>query len=574
MRKIYYLIFIISILGILSSCNFMDYNNETDMTDDYVKSRVDYAGSLATAVYGCIPSGYSALGGGMYADATDDAENSNDLNNVQKFNNSTWNQYSNPDDKWGSYYSYIQKAYLYFEKNKDLQQLNYDEYRWSNPTDYFVNKWNIYFYDAEVSFLRALCYFELMKRYGEIPIINKYNEVNDEITAERQPISKVIETISKDLRFAASKLFENWNVMIDYDGNITNATSGGVIDLKGRTGRPTKGACYALLSKAFLYAGSPLFNNGQYNTEYCDSAAYYAAKVLDMNIYQLETNYQDLYKTGRYYSKELIFERRNSSSNSFEKANYPISIDRGVGSSSSGCTCPSQNLADEFEMIDGSKFDWNNPEHSSNPFKNRDPRFNATFVCNGETFASHVVESWDDGADGRNVQYGTKTGYYLKKYIDPNLNLREDVKSQHLWYLMRLADLKLIFAEAANEVVGPSNTLYGYKAIEQLNDVRNRVKMPKRTAADKDEFRTLLRHERRVELAFEDSRYWDVRRWNIGGEAFSKDLMGLEVIPKESGGFTYRPRVVESRTFENYMNLYPIPQSEIIITGFKQNPGW
>lgn len=557
----------------VSSCNFMDYNDETDLTENFVLSRIDFSRRLATEIYGCIPSGYNALGGGMFASATDDAEHSNDLSNVQKYNNSTWNQYSNPDDKWSHYYSFIQKANLYFEKTENLEQLNYDEYRWNAPTTYFENKWNIYFYDAEVSFLRALCYFELMKRYGEIPIMEKYNNVDDEVTAQREPISKVMETISKDLRYASSVLFEDWKVYIDYEGNITTASASEKIDLSKRTGRPTKGAAYALLSKAFLYAASPLFNNGRYNTEYCDSAAYYAAKVFDMDIYKLEPNYSDLYKTGQFYSKELIFERRNANSNAFEISNYPISIDRGAGNSSNGGTCPSQNLADEYEMINGDKFDWNNPVHSSNPFANRDPRFKATFICNGDVFNGHKVETWDEGVDGKNVEKGTKTGYYLRKYVDPNLDLKEDKTSQHLWYLIRLADLKLMFAEAANMVVGPNTSLYGYKAIDQLNDVRDRVGMPKKSAGSPEEFSEILRHERRVELAFEDSRYWDVRRWNIGAEVFSKDLMGLEVIP-QGEGFIYKPRFVEKRTYEKYMDLYPIPESEIMMTGFKQNPGW
>lgn len=554
--------------GIITSCNFMDYDDSHDLKGDYVFSRYDYATRLVTEVYTCLPGGFNAIDGAMYSSATDEAEHSYDQSSIQTFNNGSWNKYSNPDDKWSFYYDKIRKANLYLEETTELPQLIYDEYRWSNPGAYFSYKWNLYFFEGEIHFLRAFCYFELMKRYGDIPLVTQNIDPNGDTFVPRSPVKDIIKQISSDCRKAASIVLENWNVKINYDGEI--ATEGELINLEERSGRATKGAAYALLSKAFLYAASPLHNNGEYDLALCDSAAKYAAIVMDMPQYDFEPQYADLFKTGTSLSKELIFERRNANSNSFEKSNYPVSID-GAGA---GATCPSQNLAEAYEMSDGSKFDWNKPEHAANPFSGREPRFNATFLCNGESsFGGHIVETWDDGADGKNKERGTLTGYYLRKYVDPNLNLVENKTSRHTWYLIRLADIYLMFAEAANEINGPTATLYGHTAKEAINAVRNRVSLPEITTTDKMEFRNKLRHERRVELAFEDARYWDVRRWQIGESCFGSDIYGLH-IETDNGILTYSRRKVESRVYKEYMDLYPIPESEILKTGWQQNAGW
>lgn len=557
------------VAGMVSSCNFMDYDDSHDLKENYVFKRYDYASRLVTEVYTCIPGGFNALGGGMYASATDEAEHSYDQASVQTFNNGTWSKYSNPDDKWSFYYGHIRKANLYLEETKELPQLIYDEYRWSNPSGYFSMKWNLYFFEGEIYFLRALAYFELMKRYGDLPILTQNVEPSGDVSIPRSPVKDVVEQIASDCRKAASIVLEDWNVNINYDGEVVSA-SGETIDLSERSGRATKGAAYALMAKAFLYAASPLHNNGEYNVALCDSAAKYASMVMDMPQYEFEPNYADLFKTGTTLSKELIFERRNANSNSFEKSNYPVSID-GAGA---GATCPSQNLAEAYEMADGSDFDWNNPAHAAAPFSNREPRFNATFLCNGQSwFGGHIVDTRDDGADGKNKERGTLTGYYLRKYVDPNLDLVENKTSRHTWYIIRLADVYLMFAEAANIVAGPSTEVYGKIALNAINAVRNRVSLPGISTNDKNEFMEELIHERRVELAFEDARYWDVRRWMIGKETFGSDIYGLEIIDN-SGIYTYSKRKVESRVYEEFMDLYPIPESEILKTGYKQNPGW
>ncbi|MCK9414726.1 MAG: RagB/SusD family nutrient uptake outer membrane protein, partial [Prolixibacteraceae bacterium] len=261
--------------------------------------------------------------------------------------------------------------------------------------------------------------------------------------------------------------------------------------------------------------------------------------------------------------------------NVFEKANYSIGFNGG----NTG-TCPSQNLVDAYEMKDGTAFNWANPAQAADPYTNRDPRLAMTVVLNNSTFNGRKIELWEGGKDGLPINLASKTGYYLYKYVVQNLDLSKNQVSYHQWICFRLAEMYLSYAEAMNEAYGSDNnggnTLTAREAVNLVR-ARTGVAMPAfPLGMATDQFRTRLRNERRVELAFEDHRYWDIRRWAIGSSALGGDIKGVKIAMVDATHFTYTPYLVESRTFKSQMDLYPIPQEEVVKSkgSVTQNPGW
>ena len=261
----------------------------------------------------------------------------------------------------------------------------------------------------------------------------------------------------------------------------------------------------------------------------------------------------------------------------FERANYPMGVEGGKTS-----TCPTQNLVDAFEMKDGSPFDWNNPKHKANPYANRDPRLGFTVVYNDVVWpAKKKVEIWEGGANGLPLANATITGYYLRKYVNNSISFESDskfTKAYHSWVLFRYAEILLNYAEAmVNAFDNPDykDSEFTLSAREAVNQVRGRadVNMPALPEnLTKDEFLKRLKNERRVELAFEGHRFWDVRRW--------KDLQNTANIyavkvEKKNDGFVYTPFLLETRTITDNLYFYPISNVEKYKNpNLGQNPGW
>jgi hypothetical protein len=342
-----------------------------------------------------------------------------------------------------------------------------------------------------------------------------------------------------------------------------------------------------------LYAASDLFNTttwagGYGNTELISlpgsndpairrarwTAAAAAAKaVIDLpgTGYVLHNNYRNLFINNSYTIREVIFSRRNSASNEFERANYPVGYDLGASG-----TTPSQNLVDAYEMSNGTRFDWNNPTHAANPYANRDPRLGLNIILNNTTYKGRAVEAWIGGRDGQGVVNATRTGYYLKKYVNENLNLLLNNTSVKSWNIFRLAEIYLNYAEALNEVSSGNADIKRYV---DLVRARTGVALPALpNGLSQADMRERIRNERRVELAFEDHRGWDVRRWMIGPQTLGAPLMGVDITRQGNGTtatFQYKRVEVEKRVFESRMYLYPIPQNDLnVSTGLIQNPGW
>lgn len=547
----------ISIAFTLSSCNgFLDreedsFIDKTATFDSYNRTK-----QYLTYAYTLLPDGLNRFSReAMLASATDDAEFAIESAEIQQFNNGSWNALNNPDDVWNRYYSGISKCCTLLENtnhvNLDISRLDPDK-----QVEYANSLKDIRMWRAEARFLRAYFHFELLKRYGPIPIVTSTLSINGNYENTPRPTMKeVVDFIAKECDIAADTLeLTPWR-------NVNDAF-----------GRATKGAALALKSRLLLYAASPLYvdfgdtNEANKPTDVAmwKSAADAAKAVIDLNQYELASSYADLFKND-FQNKEYIFVRRYAANSDFEKSNFPVSF------GGKGGTNPSQNLVDDYEMLDGTPFDWNDPAKAAQPFENRDARLEATILMNMTPFKGKKVATYPEGADASPNPNATKTGYYLRKFLNEDVNIQTGGSSSgHVVPLFRLAEIYLNYAEALNECdpTNPDIALY-------LNKVRNRASLPNVSALSQEQMRAVIQHERRVELAFEEHRSWDVRRWKIASSTLGAPLMGVQIERKPLGGYTYMPVKVEQRVFQPKMYWYPIPQSEVLkLKQWKQNNGW
>ena len=261
---------------------------------------------------------------------------------------------------------------------------------------------------------------------------------------------------------------------------------------------------------------------------------------------------------------EIIFGRRMPTENrNFETYNYPVGIS-GAGAGGGGGNCPTQNLVEAYE--DGDK------------------RFALTVACNGDSWpnANTVpLETFVGGLNGQPLAYATPTGYYLKKYVTESVQIAGNGANtcKHVWVTFRLSEFYLNYAEAMLNLSGD-----GYKAETgftmtpkyAIDLVRKRAGLAGiEDGLSASQFKEKLEKERFVELAFEGHRFFDVRRWKEGDKYF-KTIYGLRITKNADGTFNEEKTVVQNRQWDEKMNLFPIPQSEILKSGnvLVQNPGW
>ena len=565
MKSKIYIPLIIAVL-ILNACQKLDRMVITGLTEDVANTNYGYTMGRAAALYLDLPAGFLSVDGAMMASATDEAEHTLETSGIQKFNVGSWDSYNNPDDAWSKYYAAIRKVNLFLENSNNVN-LDANRLNPAKQSVYLVQLAEVKRWKYEARFLGAFYYFELVKHYGGVPLLKRPMLISDDYkNITRNTLADCIKYITDECDSAATIL------------PVTYTST----DL----GRATKGAALALKSKVLLYAASELFNNTTWASGYAhpelisltgdrtarwQAAADAAKAVMDLTGtgYTLSANYSSLFSISNFSNSEIILARRNGASNSFEIASYPVGYDLGKSG-----TTPSQNLIDTYEMTNGKPItDQASGYDPLNPYSGRDPRLSLTVLTNNTTFKGRPVESWVGGRDGYGIELATKTGYYLKKYVDGNLDLLLGRTSVHSWVLIRLPEIWLNYAEALNECSA------GHPDIKTYVDLvrqRTGVAMPVLPAGlSQAEMRDRIRNERRVEFAFEDHRFWDVRRWMLGTVYFKAPLKGMRITKNPDNTFTYQVIDVENRVFEPKMYLYPIPVSETLLaTGLVQNPLW
>jgi len=557
MKKILY---IIPALLLAVSCNFLDFDESSsqysreDMYTTYSNIQ-----KMMTNVYSYMPN-RSFDDFGREA-GCDDFEFPNLESSTQRFTNGNWTPISTVDEKWESLYKGIRSANEFLESiaTADISMFKYNaKYeRWMEHINYYP-------YEARV--LRAYYFFELARRYGDIPMPLVMLTTEEANSIIKTPFDEVINFIVSECSEAAENLPDTYVGMLDDE-----------------FGRVTRGFALAVKAKALLYAASPLHNPSGDREKWL-KAALAAKEIMDLGVYSLDP----AEKANNYASAENIMVIMKSESNSFEKDNFPLRFTEGSRTSMDGYY-PTQNLVDAFQTAGGyditlASDGWHTDDPAfdvTKPYEGRDPRFARTVLANGMTFKGSTIETFVGGKDysPTRLDLGSPTGYYLRRYIQESTSFvkENEVSNKHQWVVYRYAEALLTYAEAANEYFQNPSATDGsltMSAADAINLVRANAGMPEVAATSYADFQTAVRREWRVEFAFEDHRFWDVRRWKIGGETQGQ-VDGVTIL-KDGGDLSYSRMVVRKRVWEDKMNLYPIPQSELFCnTNLNpQNTGW
>ena len=386
---------------------------------------------------------------------------------------------------------------------------------------------------AEIRFIRAVNYARMIRIFGGVILRDETNGVDKARATEAESWDFVL----KDLEFAARHLPKEWDSKWD--------------------GRLTKGAAYAYMCRTALFA------------KRWDVAITAADEIKKLNKYDLMDNYEDVFKVAG--NKEIIF------SIAYKIPDMPHYFDRYFapdGKQGIRRAVPTSELVDSYDMADGTPFSWSG-SMANDPYVGREPRFYASIIYNGATWKEKKIYTYVDAENGfaayrDNMNPGEKqtvTGYFIRKYLQENNADFDDKGSDQFWIEMRYAEVLLNLAEALAEQDYSKNQ---DDALEALNEVRERVNLPKRTteeAPDKDSFMKLLRKERICELAFEGFRYWDLRRWRLAGEVIDgKQAHGTKITKKDDNTYTYEQVSCDdniNRFFPERYYLLPIPVDEL-----------
>lgn len=559
-KKLYIISAVIISIAAFQACSYFDTDESYDYDKEGIFSSYSRSKQMVTNIYSYLPSDFCQTEGGMLDAATDDAVHIYVNSKINRINNGTWSPSHTADDVWANYYEGIRAANLYLA---EAPNLNFIEWKYTDSYEDIMKDFKNYPY--EVRFLRAYYYFELMRRYKSIPLVLTVLNKDEANSVKQSSYEDVASFIVKECSEIAEKLPVDYKSFKDKEN-----------------GRVTKGAALALKSRVLLYMASPLYSPIN-DTEKWKKAAVAAYEVINPASglgYTIQKGFRNVYLNENTGRKDVIMYRPVGETGNFEKANFPMGIEGGHTT-----TCPTQNLMEAFEMklSDGKyhPFDWNDPETRKNPYANRDPRMEMTLVHNGQTWLKVPMEIWEGGAHAQPKVNATVTGYYLSKYVNHNISFAagsKTTKISHNWVLFNYSEILLNYAEAAvNATHNPAFTdaELPLSAVDAVNMVRGRegVQMPPiKSDVTEQEFIKIVKNERRVELAFEGQRFWDVRRWKELDK--TSEIYGIKVV-QDAGGYKYTKFLYEKRPVDDRMYFYPIPDTELYNnSNLKQNDNW
>jgi len=466
--------------------------------------------------------------------------------------------YNNDDNTW-----LIQRGQLAPENTGIAGTIWGRSYRSIRECNYALNKIDSVVMSAghrtqlrgELHFIRAFRYQDLIRNYGGVILVgDKVYSLQDNLS-DAALFTRA--TIKQSLDYAVSELDSAIQQL-----PLANGDS-------WQLGRATRGAALALKARLLLYAASPLYNAGTW------AAAAAAAKaVMDLGKYSLDANYSSLFLNAN--SNEIIFERQyaiGARHVCLEISNGPNGYNGWAGNT------PLQNMVDAYQMSNGKDItDPTSGYNAQQPYVNRDARFYATILYNGAPYRNDTVKIYTPGGkdskDGPSNWNTTKTGYYLRKFMDDRNPIDNpwNVAGLQPWIYFRYAEVLLNYAEAQNEAVGPDGTVYS-----AINLIRQRVNQPALPAGlSQTQMRDAIRKERQVELAFEEHRFYDVRRWRIADVTENVPAYGVDVT-KSGGSYVYTRKVALSgRAFAAKHYWLPIPRTEIQASNnqITQNTGY
>ena len=551
--------FLIILPFILASCkkNILDITPQDRVAETAVWSDENLIKAYQNELYNAIPHGFYIH---MYSKYTDESYNSAPCcgADVFKLNSFTPDNIGGAGggDFWGGYMYYWNQAYTYVRK-----------------VDVFLEKMSaagaLQFNDkarlvAEAKFLRAFIYFNLAERYGGVSIVTQSYNLADVGTVKfkRNTFDECVSFIQKDITDALPDLPVRYL-----------ASDAGF-------GRATKDACYALTSRLLLYAASALFNPTHDNQKWQKAAD--AAAVFVNNAdrgYSLYPDYRKLFnQPSGFGQSEYIFARNFTTTNGHQAPMNNLGRRYGAYGGWWASNGPSQNLVDDYDMVSGEPaFTWSgniqtvNPASGydpAHPYWNRDPRFNASIIHDSTVYHGDLFEMWISGTDPTRFGYDSykqssdnpRGGYILKKFMPDDGPLNWQTTYTIPWPYFRLAEIYLNYAEAMYEL-GDENTCRTF-----ISKVRARVGLPAMPlSVTGPDLRQRLYNERRVELAFEAHRFFDIRRWKIANVIENRPVRGMDIIKNLATGTTvYTPvTLLQKNPYLDKMNLLPVETAEI-----------
>lgn len=547
----------LSVLAVLafSSCNEqMDYKEFSIYDTAYMQKKFERAGGFLSTIYADLDSDFGNYSGATLASATDEAVYSHDGNAIESFFNGAWSPSNANSSIWTTCYHGIAYCNMFLD---EFTGLEFEDYKLDK--NFMAEMYQYNNYQWEARWARAYFYFLLVRQYGGVPLITKNLPADEANVQPRATADEIFQFIDDECVAIKDTITKDYGDLGDLAMTPAN------------NGRANNLAVLALRARAALYHASPLFNPDN-NQELWRKAAEANKAVIDACTargMKLSNDYKGLFIGNTNWSDaaavgEIIFGRRMPTENrTFETYNFPVGIS-GAGAGGGGGNCPSLNLVESYEQGDN--------------------RFAQTIACNGDSWpnANTVpLETFVGGVNGLPNAYATPTGYYLKKYVTESVQIAGNGANtcKHVWVTFRLAEFYLNYAEAMFNLSGSgyqASTGFTMTPEYAINVVRRRAGL---AGMEKDlsaaDFKAQYEKERFVELAFEGHRFFDVRRWKEG-EKYFKTIYGMQITKNADGTFTETKRVVQNRQWNDKMNLFPIPQSEILKSGgvLTQNPGW
>ena len=543
----------------------------------------------AKSVQGLLENAYAMLP--AYYDnsdyATDDAVTNQKSNAFIKIATGGWTADNGALSVWPNSYAAIQYVNL-FMKTKDGQQ-----YVKNETTNKLLTKRLL----GEAYGLRGIHLYYLLRNHaglvGGIPfgvqIFDEALDINSDFNVSRKSFEECVTKALADLDPAIALLPFDHNDVTEVPGKFQDITTDPAIYnlVMGNKARQLVNAQIAasFRSRLLLLAASPAFQNDGW-----DKAADAAATVIDElggvaalpadGITYYDGNNVTVAVEGANPKEILWRMNRESNSTTQESNNYPPSL------FGNGMMNPTQNLVDAFPMANGYPISDPNSGYDANyPYVNRDARLDLYIIHDGSTAGVNntIIRTGSKSGsnDGIDVieSKSTRTGYYMKKRLRMNVNCDPTATSgqDHITPRIRLTEIFLNYAEAANEAWGPQGKgSHDYSAYDIIKAIRQRAGIVndeylESINSNKDKMRDLIRNERRIELCFESFRFWDLRRWKAD---LNETARGLDV-NETLGTFTYTPLNVEARTYQAHQNYGPIPQSEVLkYNNLQQNDGW
>lgn len=576
----------LGLITLMAACKKSEKFPVDKVSGIYVFDPRDSAGASALKyllnVYNVIENGHNRVGGDYLDAASDDAISQVSGGQVSILATAGYSAIDLPsgENVWSSQNEYNTANYWdgirsATEFMAGIGVVPVRDYIGSNGKINSIGVSTRYIWRNEARLLRAYFYFELVKRFGGVPLLgDKVYNINDNLNIPRSSFADCISYIVSECDKAKDSL-----IRVPLDNPAQDNY------------RVTQGAAMALKAKVLLYAASPAFNDPSggnsnplvgypsYSASRWNLAATAASEIMNMKNYSLDPSFKNIFLTQN--DPEVIMIRTANSTgptDNIEATNAPVGYSTAQGS---GRTNPTQELVDAYPMSNGLPItDPNSGYDPNNPYANRDPRFAATILYNGAPWLGTSLQTYVGGQSNPNNGTGTKTGYYMCKFMAPQTGSSFQNHDED-WVIFRYAEIKLDFAEARNETDGPTDSVY-----QQLKDLRIRAgiapgsdNMYGLTAGmTKDQMRAAIQNERRIEMAFEEERYFDIRRWGIAKTVMNQPLMGVS-IQNSNGNLTYNYiQVLQPKFVAPKMNVYPIPYDEVLkntaIGQAHQNPGW